>query len=297
MRIYEVQASVQGKAMYEHQGPVLSCHWSKDGTKIASGGADKAGRVFDVQSGQSQQVASHDAPIKTVRFLDSNPNGQLLATASWDKTLRYWDLRQQNPIGTVSLPERCYSMDSINQLLVIATAERHICIFNLSNPTVIFKTISSPLKWQTRVVSCFPSSNGFAVGSIEGRCAIQYVEDKDSSLNFSFKCHRETPTTVGARESISNVYALNDINFHPQHGTFSTAGADGTFHFWDKDSKHRLKGYQPVGGTISATTFNNNGNIFAYAISYDWSKGFQANTPQYPNKVEGYQPLTKVLMT
>ena len=30
------------------------------------------------------------------------------------------------------------------------------------------------------VVSCFTDSSGFAIGSIEGRCAIQYVEDKDS---------------------------------------------------------------------------------------------------------------------
>lgn len=53
----------------------------------------------------------------------------------------------------------------------------------------------------------------------------------------------------------------------------------------DKDAKHRLKGFPSVGGSIATTGFNRNGNIFAYAISYDWSKGHQANTPQYPTKV------------
>lgn len=45
--------------------------------------------------------------------------------------------------------------------------------------------MQSPLKWQTRVVSCFTASQnaGFAVGSIEGRVAIQYVEEKDSRLD------------------------------------------------------------------------------------------------------------------
>jgi mRNA export factor len=100
------------------------------------------------------------------------------------------------------------------------------------------------------------------------------------SLNFSFKCHRDTP-----QGSITNVYAVNDISFHPQHGTFSTAGSDGTFHFWDKDAKHRLKGYPNVGGSITATTFNKTGSIFAYAISYDWAKGYQGNTANYPTKV------------
>lgn len=103
---------------------------------------------------------------------------------------------------------------------------------------------------------------------------------RPASLNFSFKCHRDPP-----QGSVTNVYAVNDISFHPQHGTFSTAGSDGTFHFWDKDAKHRLKGYPNVGGSITATTFNKTGSIFAYAISYDWSKGYQGNTASYPNKV------------
>lgn len=100
------------------------------------------------------------------------------------------------------------------------------------------------------------------------------------SSNFSFKCHRDPPAN-----NVTNVYAVNDISFHPVHGTFSTAGSDGTFHFWDKDAKHRLKGYPNVGGSITATTFNKSGSIFAYGISYDWSKGFQHNTQQYPIKV------------
>ena len=84
---------------------------------------------------------------------------------------------------------------------------------------------------------------------------------------------------------MSNVYSVNAISFHPEHGTFSTAGSDGTYHFWDKDAKHRLKGYPDVGGTISATCFSRSGQIFAYAVSYDWSKGYSANNTNLANKV------------
>ena len=97
-----------GKAMYSHQGPVLSVCWNKagvasafphraacscsltrcqDGTKVLSGGADNAGRMFDITSGQSQQVAQHEAPIKVVKWIES-PQGGFLATGSWDKTLK-----------------------------------------------------------------------------------------------------------------------------------------------------------------------------------------------------------------
>lgn len=40
-----------------------------------------------------------------------------------------------------------------------------------------------------------------------------------------------------------------------------------------------------MGGSITATTFNSSGNIFAYAVGYDWSKGFMGNQQNYPNKV------------
>ena len=134
----------------------------QDGTKILSGGADNAGRMFDVTTGQASQVAQHDAPIKVVRWIES-PQGSVLATGSWDKTVKvrhavchrrtvpphvslvvgrraqYWDLRTPTPVSTVQLPERCYTLDVVFPLMVVGTAERHIQVFNLQNPTTPFK--------------------------------------------------------------------------------------------------------------------------------------------------------------
>ncbi|KAI9829757.1 MAG: RNA export factor gle2 [Sarea resinae] len=287
VRIYEINQTggSEGKALFDHEGPVLSCCWSKDGSKVVGAGADKAGRMLDLGSGNTtaQQVAAHDQPIRCARFIDvPGTAAPMLVTGSWDKTVKYWDLRQAQPAATLACQERVYSLDVKDRLMVVATADRYINIISLNEPAKFYKTMQSPLKWQTRVVSCFTDATGFAVGSIEGRCAIQYVEEKDSSSNFSFKCHRQNPPN---QSNVTNVFSVNAISFHPVHGTFSTSGSDGTFHFWDKDAKHRLKGYPEVGGTISATTFNRDGNIFAYAVSYDWSKGYAFNTPQLANKV------------
>lgn len=62
------------------------------------------------------------------------------------------------------------------------------------------------------------------------------------------------------------------------HSTFSTAGSDGGFNFWDKDNKHRLKPFQRMNQPITATAFSADGNIFAYAVGYDWSKGVEYNS-------------------
>lgn len=238
--------------------------------------------MMDLPTQQTQQVAAHDQPIRCVEMFNLNGT-DMLVTGSWDKTVKYWDLRQQNPVATLSCQERIYAMDVRDTLLVIGTADRYINMVNLQqNPTAFYKTMQSPLKWQTRTVACFADATGFAIGSVEGRCAIQYVEDKDKDYNFSFKCHRSTNPT---NRNQTDVYSVNSISFHPIHGTFCTAGADGSFNFWDKDAKHRLKGFPETGQSITSTSFSPNGNIFAYACSYDWSKGYASHTPQSVNKI------------
>lgn len=213
----------------------------QDGTKVVSGGADRAARMLDLTAGQTvaTQVAAHDQPIRCVRFVEvPGQSTPVLVTGSWDKTIKYWDLRQSSPVASVSCQERVYSMDVINKLLVVATADRYINIINLDKPTEFYKTIQSPLKWQTRVVSCFTDGSGFAVGSIEGRCAIQYVEEKDSrysilfSLIFTLLSDPLTKRPFSAPTSHSNaigkppqMFAMSQMFFllTPSRSTLSTA--------------------------------------------------------------------------
>jgi WD40 repeat protein len=63
---------------------------------------------------------------------------------------------------------------------------------------------------------------GYLIGSIEGRVAVQHIEESHHSKNFTFKCHRED----------QDIYAVNHLTFHPTLGTFVTCGSDGTFNFW-----------------------------------------------------------------
>ena len=61
--------------------------------------------------------------------------------------------------------------------------------------------MESPLKYQHRCVSIFDDKKneptGFALGSVEGRVAIQYVHAQNPKDNFTFKCHRSNGTTGG----------------------------------------------------------------------------------------------------
>jgi mRNA export factor len=60
----------------------------QEGNRVLSGGADNAARMLDLQANPNspQQVAAHDAPVKSVKWVDQN-NG-ILVTGSWDKTVK-----------------------------------------------------------------------------------------------------------------------------------------------------------------------------------------------------------------
>jgi len=297
VRIYEVGQTanaIQGKAAYSHEGPALDVCWSKDGTKVFSGGIDNAARMFDTQTGQPTQVAQHEAPVKSVRFTDMH--GGLLVTGSWDKTIKYWDLRSPNPIGTIQLPERCYTMDIQQQLMVVGMAERQIMLVDLRNPTTIGSVIESPLKFQTRCISVSPDASLYAVGGIEGRTAIQFITPTKTNDNYSFRCHRAPEKDQKVKDgSVAHIYALNDLAFHPVHGTCVTAGSDGCFSSWDLHNKRLLKNHdiKTVNNQnlkampIVAAAYNNtnSGNRFAYAVSYDWAHGHKGAVAGHPNKI------------
>lgn len=164
--------------------------------------------MFDVTTGQSTQVAQHEGPIKVVKWVDS-PQGGILATGSWDKTIKaciiftscsaYLNIAISIGIYGPQTLCRLFSFPSVATVwtynIRLWRSELRNVIFKfLTSPTLphpirrivtllacglplihLSQTMTSPLKWQTRVVSCFqsPQGSGFAVGSIEGRVAFQ----------------------------------------------------------------------------------------------------------------------------
>ncbi|KAM7125175.1 mRNA export factor RAE1 isoform 4-T4 [Molossus nigricans] len=237
---------------------LIAGSWANDdGSKVFTASCDKTAKMWDLNSNQAIQVA------------------------------QFWDTRSSNPMMVLQLPERCYCADMIYPMAVVATAERGLIVYQLENQPSEFRRIESPLKHQHRCVAIFKDKQnkptGFALGSIEGRVAIHYINPPNPAKdNFTFKCHRSNGTNTSAPQDI---YVVNGISFHPVHGTLATVGSDGRFSFWDKDARTKLKTSEQLDQPISACCFNHNGNIFAYASSYDWSKGHEFYNPQKKNYI------------
>jgi mRNA export factor len=259
-----VLGRLERRARVETDAPVLSCAFSPDARSVVTGSCDHAVRIWDLGSNKVLLLGVHSAPVRHVFFV-----GELNAVVSggWDSTLRVFDARAPSPVRVIVVPDKVYAMDVTFPLATVGCAGRSISVFALNElQRGPVRVLESPLRMQTRCVANFTDRTGFLVGSIEGRCGVQYISE--AQKNFAFKCHRQN----------EEAFAVNCAAFHP-NGAFATGGSDGHFTFWNKDTKQRLQQFPNRGQPITSCAFNQSGSLFAYAVGYDWSMGAQFHDP------------------
>jgi WD40 repeat protein/serine/threonine protein kinase len=80
-----------------HGDEVHAIAFSPDGRRLATAGANRQARLWDVSTGSPlADPLKHDAPTRAIAF---NPEGTLLATAGDEPRIRRWDALSGEPVG------------------------------------------------------------------------------------------------------------------------------------------------------------------------------------------------------
>jgi cell cycle arrest protein BUB3 len=182
-----------------------------------------------------------------------------------------WDVLAKKEIASIALPGKAFSLDVHKNRIVVATSNRRLAFIDYSPDTAKLEIVlerESSLKYQSRCVSFLQGGIGVALGSIEGRVAIEFLPElgisSDNKKKYAFKCHRVHDT----------VYPVNCLALHPVHGTFATGGCDGTVVTWDGLHKKKLATLPSFSTSIAALTFSpGDGSHLAIAASYTFEEG------------------------
>lgn len=152
--------------------------------------------------------------------------------------------------------------------VTVATAGCQIVVHDLRKFATPLQQTESPIKHQTRALATFPDNKAFAVGSIDGRAAIEcFADSLNAKKNFAFKCHRKKEGGVDV------VYPVNCLAFHPTYGTLVSGGCDGLVYVWDPLSQKRLCAYHRYETSIASLDFSSDGTMLAVAVSYTFEEG------------------------
>jgi len=258
--LYDAGANVR-LANFPSKAAVLDCcFW--DSTHGFCGGLDRNVKMFDFNNGTELVLGSHNNSVKCLEF---SIHTGMLFSGGWDGMVFAWDPRAQQPqVQGLHQPGKVFTLSLSDNRLVVGTAGRHVCIYDIRNlGQGALEQRESSLKYQTRCIRCFTDRTGYALGSIEGRVAVEYFDDSMAVNKYAFKCHR-------TKEAI---FPVNCMSFHPMHGTFATGGCDGYVNIWDAKNKKRLSQFHQYPTSIASLAFNYDGSLLAIAASYTFEKG------------------------
>mmetsp|Transcript_22175 Transcript_22175/g.37899 ORF Transcript_22175/g.37899 Transcript_22175/m.37899 type:complete len:334 (+) Transcript_22175:64-1065(+) len=276
VRLYHVDSRTN-PMISKQRSPVMDVTYPEDNTAYCGLLSGEIRRIM-CPSGQDVTMGAHEGAVRCMEWVQSR---NFLVSGSWDQTIKVWDPRNPQPlVKSVALPGRVFAMSCAGDRLVVAMSKRLVHIYDarkLEDFGVAEQRRESSLKHMTRCVATYPDGTGYALASVEGRCAMEPLapEAQAAGGKYAFKCHR-TADPLGGPETI---YPVHCIAFHPIHGTFATGGGDGVVNIWDGANKKRLFQISRYPTSVASLSFSPDGQYMAVASSYCWEQGDRTDMP------------------
>ncbi|EPZ34027.1 Glycoside hydrolase, family 37 domain-containing protein [Rozella allomycis CSF55] len=199
---------------------VVATYRSPDNTKFASGGGDKMVLLWDVLAGRIvRKMSGHTHRVNSVAI---NSESSLVFSASYDATVRVWDLRSNNRQPIQILNE---AKDSVSSVCVndheILTGTYDIRAGSLKDDNITY--------------------NGELLNEYEGHenktLKIQSVLDnkdahvvsgsEDGKIRFWELVNANIVNTLEGHHGV-----VTSIQYHPKDDCLISGGADGTVRMW-----------------------------------------------------------------
>jgi WD40 repeat protein len=297
---------------------VLCFAFSPDGTKLTTGGADRAMRTYDVATGRdASEFNGYRKVIKAVAF---DKSGNHLATAHSDKdgnNIRLWDLEKGNDPADLKAPliqvaSLSYTADG-KTLAAGGTSldNKSIAIWNVETGKIV-KTITtddSPIQ----AVAISPDGSLVVSGAIDSVVSLWNVATgkldkklrghKKSVYSVQFSADGKTVATASSDRSIrlwdvasgkelkvllGHSELINSIAFSANGKMLVSGSADRTAKIWDIASGQATKTFAGHKGEVMAVAISNDGKYVSSGATDDDVKVWDAASGKELKTLKGH---------
>jgi WD40 repeat protein len=270
-----------------HQFDVWAIAFSPDAKRLASGGSNDGNvRIWDLSTGESLTLEGHTAAIEALAF---HPNGEWLATASDDFTMKIWDtvtgelLRDVtdfrdvvdgvafSPDGTrlaatsTNTETRIWDATGMegNELLRI---EENVSLvaFSPDGAQVAAASGSNIKIWDANTAEELRTLTGHAGWVLDVEFSPDGTQLASTSSDGTTKVWSITPGQESVAVTGQGI-GFAHVAFSPDGTEFATDGVDGSATIWDATSGEPKQTYLEHKGRVFGIAFSAAGNFFATA--------------------------------
>ncbi len=200
--------------------------------------------------GRQELIRTFKASKNTISQIKYSPNGKLIASSGWDKTIKLWNAESGKLINTLKghkdgVNSIAFSPD--NQTLISGSEDKTIKIWNIINKPKLIKTLTGHTD-SIKAVSISPDGKIIASGGYDNTIKLWSIAG-------------ELLQTIDAHK-----LAITSLAFTPDGKTLASGSWDNTVKLWSIDdvgkSSKLLHTLRHQDGVITIS-FNTDGTVLA----------------------------------
>lgn len=143
LRLWDLDTFACLRTIKAHETPVLAMDFDPTGTLLATGGSDRAVKVFDIEKGYcTHNFRRHSGIVTLVKFHPDAKRLQLVSCSD-DSTVRIWDLYSQKEFACIQdhmSPATCVAFSNDGYTMLTSGRDRVVNFWDLRN-NALSKTV------------------------------------------------------------------------------------------------------------------------------------------------------------